>query len=638
MTKPATIYTVTLGELAEVPGTPFAYWAPRSLRALFQKYPPLDRDVAGRPDQPKIADVKQGLATADDLRFTRYWWEVPVEQIATCREETLSGKKWVPFAKGGKAFFHDIAAVVNWGNNGEEIKAYIIERYPYLQGKWEWVVKNESFYFRPGLTFPNIVSSVRINARVVPIGSIITVKHQGVYASRDDRDWGLCAFLNSLLAAFIHYCMNPLRHGRDTGELSRLPTNELVLQSPALDRFAHEAWNLLQEWDAGDEASTQFILPWLLQVWDVVQGKWSEGMKRPVTGHPLAEDFVWSDWDSARRIRAFVPPGMAGGTVNLRALAEACVERERLLRGRIAEIQRQIDDEVYRLYDISAEDRALIESELGAAPEATGEEGAEPGEGEEEETAPEGLMPAEEHIRRLVHYLAHEAIRADENGIVPLQDLYTVDGRLEHGLPHRVREKLGEIFGEAALGSIEQDLRWALGMPLDDWLGSEFFSYHLGLYRLRPIIWQITSRPRGQPAFSCFLYWHKLDSDTLRKVQAVYLQPALDGARREVERLAAQLGAQQVTGAARHAWRDLQRACRQAEARLDELRSLNERLQRLGQPQHLKVTSRSTWVVEKVNEIVAHGYRPERDYGVRVNIEPLKQAGVLPASAERVKG
>jgi len=31
------VFTVRLGELAEVPGSPFAYWAPESLRGLFKK-------------------------------------------------------------------------------------------------------------------------------------------------------------------------------------------------------------------------------------------------------------------------------------------------------------------------------------------------------------------------------------------------------------------------------------------------------------------------------------------------------------------------------------------------------------------------------------------------------------------------
>ncbi|HEX29465.1 TPA: hypothetical protein ENG04_05225, partial [Candidatus Poribacteria bacterium] len=85
------VFKVTLGELVEVPGSPYAYWAPKSLRELFKRFPPLDRDVAKMPDKPKIADVKVGLQTSDDLRFTRYWWEVSADEIATSREETFQG-------------------------------------------------------------------------------------------------------------------------------------------------------------------------------------------------------------------------------------------------------------------------------------------------------------------------------------------------------------------------------------------------------------------------------------------------------------------------------------------------------------------------------------------------------------------
>jgi hypothetical protein len=154
MAKNRVVFTVTLGELAEVPGTPFAYWAPKSLRDLFQKFPPLDRDVARMPDKPKIADVKQGLATADDLRFTRFWWEVPVEKIGTSNEETFQGKKWVPFAKGGRPFYHDIQLVVNWENGGEEIKAWINPRTgrPY-SNVWMLRQTEQNFFFRAGLAW-----------------------------------------------------------------------------------------------------------------------------------------------------------------------------------------------------------------------------------------------------------------------------------------------------------------------------------------------------------------------------------------------------------------------------------------------------------------------------------------------------
>jgi FtsZ-binding cell division protein ZapB len=651
MAKNRVVFTVTLGELAEVPGTPFAYWAPKSLRDLFQKFPPLDRDVARMPDKPKIADVKHGAKTNDDLRFTRFWWEVPVEKIGTSNEETFQGKKWVPFAKGGKPFYHDIQLVVNWKNGGEEIKAYALERYPYLRGNPNWAVgANESFYFRAGLTFPNIVSSVRINARVMPDGCIFTVKHQGIFAPNHEQDWALCAFLNSLLAAFIHYCMNPLKHGRDTGELSKFPTNPLILRSPILFTLSREAHDRLREWATGDETATVFIAPWILQVYDAVK---SGTLGMPKTGHPLSRDFEW---------RYGIPEPALEHAQNalqnrfsLHALAEACVIWEAELRRRIDEIQRQIDYEVFWLYEISDEDRAIIEAEMAKPVEAEELEGEETeAEGKpEEEIQLEGVLTAEEHIKRLIHYLAHQVIREDPDGIVPLQDCYPAGrNELELGLVSRVRKKLQEIFGEEAMPTVERELQQALGSRLEDWLAREFFGYHVGLYRLRPIIWQITlpsspesqrnqrSRRRSatqtaQTDFSVFIYWHKLDSDTLRKVRHIYLQPFLDAVEKEIQR-----GIERVTSGdlTVSQLKDEAQRLSQAQSRLEALKNLAQRIDELLRPHTLQVESRSEWVKEKVNEIVANGYNPNLDYGVRVNIEPLKQKGILPRDAERVRG
>lgn len=334
---------------------------------------------------------------------------------------------------------------------------------------------------------------------------------------------------------------------------------------------------------------------------------------------------------------------------SLRILADACVRWEAHLRREIERIQREIDDEVYRLYGISEEDRALIEAELATASEETEKEGREEPT-EEDETSPEGLLSAEEHIKRLVHYLAHQAVREDPDGIVPLSDCYPAGrAEMEPGLPRRVREKLEDLFGEDAMPTVEREIREALGRPLEDWLAREFFSYHLGLYRLRPIIWQVvpphrnsgrrSSRTSPSPeTFSVFLYWHKLDADTLRKVRSVYLQPYLDSASRVVREAQTRFLELQSSEASIKTLRDSERSLDEARAKEEALRKLADAIDALLHPHSLDVQSRSEWVKQKVNEIVSQGYRPNRDYGVRVNIEPLKQKGILHPDAKRVKG
>lgn len=645
------VFTVTLGELAEVPGTPFAYWAPKSLRDLFQKYPPLDRDLAGVPDKPKIADLKVGLQTSDDLRFTRYWWEVPVDEIATSSEETFHGKKWVPFVKGGKPFYYDIQLVVNWRNNGEEIRNFSSA-----------VIRNESFYFRAGLAWAEVVSQQCFDMLYLPRGSIFSTSSHAIFSFDDRILWSLLAFGNSKLAWVIFRLIDSTAHSKSVGYVAKLPVSRAILDNPTLSNFAFKAYNLLREWTTGEETATVFVKPWILQVWDAVQGTWNVHTMRPVTGHPLAHDFEWH-YGPPQEVLELCRKRIQEEGFSLRTLAEACVEWKIAVHSCIEEIQRRIDDEVYRLYEITGKDRKMIEVGFSEVEdededleleEAQTKEDEEIEEEEKKTESTEKLMSVEEHIKRLIHYLAHRVIREDPDGIVPLHDCYPAGkNQLVLGLASRVRGKLKEIFGEGAMPKVELELQQILGKKLDEWLATELFGYHVGLYRRRPIVWQIVppsnfngskrSRKRSSDRdlsvdFSVFIYWHKLDTDTLFKVKHVYLQPFLDAAERDVEKLEKQVIELQRNEAPRKQLNELERTLNQKRAEYSALKALSERIDELLRPHSLEVESRSEWVKEKVNEIVSSGYKPNRDYGVRVNIEPLKQRGILSKDAERVKG
>jgi len=89
--------------------------------------------------------------------------------------------------------------------------------------------------------------------------------------------------------------LDPLSHNREGGKIAKFPTNTKVLESTTLESLAKEAYSILREWNTGNEPSTQFIMPWLLQVWRGFSHKW-----KPVTNHPLARDFEWSDFESAK--------------------------------------------------------------------------------------------------------------------------------------------------------------------------------------------------------------------------------------------------------------------------------------------------------------------------------------------------
>jgi hypothetical protein len=81
-----------------------------------------------------------------------------------------------------------------------------------------------------------------------------------------------------------------------------------------------------------------------------------------------------------------------------------------------------------------------------------------------------------------------------------------------------------------------------LGKTPKDWLLDDFFRYHhCKEYRRRgqriPIYWQLESR---NGAFSCVIYYHGIDSDTLPKLRGQYLDPRIDELENELETLTAQ--------------------------------------------------------------------------------------------------
>lgn len=158
-----------------------------------------------------IAEIRQGLATTDNDRFVKLIWQIDPADI---------GRIWHPYVKGagGQRYSSPIRHVVNWQNDGADIKAAVAERYPYLKGKTAWVVKNESFYFKEGLCF-SFVNTRGIAVRKLPPGCIFDVGASAIFSDCNDF---LLAYLNSSFMVALANSLNPTINNQ-VGDLKRFP-------------------------------------------------------------------------------------------------------------------------------------------------------------------------------------------------------------------------------------------------------------------------------------------------------------------------------------------------------------------------------------------------------------------------------
>lgn len=187
---------------------------------------------------------------------------------------------------------------------------------------------------------------------------------------------------------------------------------------------------------------------------------------------------------------------------------------------------------------------------------------------------------------------------ADSDGIVCLPSV-----RGERTAAERVQELLARAFGGTWSPARTQQLLAASGSKqkdLDSWLREEFFKAHCQLFRHRPFIWQLWDGRKD--GFAALANYHQLDRSRLEKLSYSYLGDW-------IERQAAGVR-DDVAG---------------AEERLAAARSLQQKLELIlrGEPPY------DIYVRWKSLAEQPIGWEPDLNDGVRMNIRPFVEAGVL---------
>lgn len=201
----------------------------------------------------------QGLATGDNTRFVRCWWQVDHVRrgCRSAEEAERSGARWFPYNKGGEStrWHGRLIYVVDWQHGGEAIRHLRDTR-----GRLRSRPQNLAHYFRPSVSWNKIMRS-GMSARAYEAGFIFDMAGPSLFCENEDERLGLLAWLNSRSAARLLRLLSPTIN-TEVGQLAQMPAPEgAAVAAPLARRLVSLTRELWQD----DERSMEFTEPALLR-------------------------------------------------------------------------------------------------------------------------------------------------------------------------------------------------------------------------------------------------------------------------------------------------------------------------------------------------------------------------------------
>ena len=218
----------------KIPGSPIGYWVSPKIQEIF----------ASNLALSAVCSPTQGLATADNARFLRLWFEVSQSRTGFGFENAASAarsqKKWFPCNKGGsfRRWYGNQEFLVNWENDGFEIKNFKDSK-----GKLLSRPQNTKFYFMDAISWSSVSSSLITSFRYFPKGFIFDHAACNIFT---DNPIEFLAYLNTNIVREFTNVINPTLN-MFNGAIGKLPflnikdTNNITNQNISISQ---------QDWDA----------------------------------------------------------------------------------------------------------------------------------------------------------------------------------------------------------------------------------------------------------------------------------------------------------------------------------------------------------------------------------------------------
>ena len=461
-----------------IPGKLIAYWLSSEMLNVLQTAPALS----------PVCKPTQGMATGDNGKFVRYWWEPSFEDEylnSNSREESIkANKKYVPYNKGGlfRKWYGNNDCVVYFKVFGKAIAQSYGSRF-----------QNSAQYLIESISWSKI-SSGNIAFRYKPYGHVFDVAGCSIFGDHD-KLMTLIGIVNSNVIQAILRALAPTLN-YEVGQISNLPilyVDEDIIKRLSLENIAiSEA-----EWDRYEES-------------------WNFKKHPLITGNSKISDAFESflnlsqkDFDSMKNNEETINKHVA------------------IAYGLDNEVPSEVEEKnvSIRIPNVETSIKSLISYFVGC------------------------LMGRYSLTKDGIIYAGGKFDKelfddyVDEDGILPIYQFVGINDGLTKSICDLVKRVYGETHYRENLNFIAD----ALGRRTDEgaeeainrYLNEGFYTDHLQVYQKRPIYWMFSSGKQG--AFKCLVYLHRYDKNTLAKVNTKYFLPRTALYKAERERLTGQL-------------------------------------------------------------------------------------------------
>lgn len=481
------LHCASSADFQKVPGFPIVYWLGDKAKSLFE-----------RPTVGERFSVGSGLSTSDNEKFVRFIWEPSRANICStaksCEESTSHDETWYLFQKGGefRKWFGNLSHVVNWKNNGQEIKQWVTNN-PNDPDTTHWSrrIFNTDMYFRKGITWSTI-SSGKISFRISDESTMISNAAGGIFGFDSELDLlGLVAGLNSNVWITLIGILNPTLN-YSAGIIQKAPAPELDFweNGEKLINISRNDWNSFEtSWDFSN-------LPLL----DLVKnGLLADAYKqlRDVWSHTVLESKRLEEENNYAIIKKFGLENEFKAESELDEITLTCNPHYRYGSNKSEQ----------ELEDLLRADtmREFISYAVGCMF------------GRYSLDQP-GLILANqgETLKDCLRQVPQPRFMPDEDNVIPLLDgdWFTDD------ITGRFRDFLRITFGDENYDENLRFIETALGkkgkpLPIRDYFLKDFYTDHVKRYKKRPIYWLFSS-PKG--SFNALIYLHRYRPDTVSVV------------------------------------------------------------------------------------------------------------------------